>query len=168
MYCERIFKGLNKLRVKYILVGGVAVNLHGYSRTTADLDIILSFKKTNIDRFIQLIGKLKMAPRLSVPVKDLADPEKRKEWFEKKNCFDFTVYNPKNEFESIDVLLDERIDFDALYKKRIRLKAGSVTISLIDINNLINMKKAVNRQRDKLDIQALKKIRAIKNDQKKN
>ena len=38
---EKVFRELNKTRVKYLVVGGVAVNLYGYLRFTGDLDLLL-------------------------------------------------------------------------------------------------------------------------------
>lgn len=35
------WKALEEFSVKYILVGGFAINLHGYQRFTGDLDIWL-------------------------------------------------------------------------------------------------------------------------------
>lgn len=36
MYCKKIFSGLNKCKVKYLIAGGVAVNLYGIPRMTYD------------------------------------------------------------------------------------------------------------------------------------
>ncbi len=38
---------LNKHQVKYIMIGGVATNLHGYNRSTEDIDIWLSDTLSN-------------------------------------------------------------------------------------------------------------------------
>jgi hypothetical protein len=45
---------LNKHEVKYILVGGYAVVLHGYRRTTGDLDIWVNQTKENYLRLIKV------------------------------------------------------------------------------------------------------------------
>jgi hypothetical protein len=41
MNYEKVFKALNKARVKYVIAGGVAVVLHGFMRLTNDLDLIV-------------------------------------------------------------------------------------------------------------------------------
>jgi len=43
---------LNTEKVKYILVGGYAVILHGYNRTTGDLDIWVERTKENFNRLV--------------------------------------------------------------------------------------------------------------------
>ena len=47
---KEIFKALNKGGVKYIVVGGVAVNLHGYLRATGDLDILVLLETSNLEK----------------------------------------------------------------------------------------------------------------------
>lgn len=39
---RRIIKNLEKANIPYALLGGMAVNLHGYRRTTNDVDILLT------------------------------------------------------------------------------------------------------------------------------
>lgn len=39
---EDVFREFQKQKVKYVIVGGIAVNLHGLLRNTADLDILES------------------------------------------------------------------------------------------------------------------------------
>lgn len=38
---EPIFEALNATGVRYVVVGGVAVNLHGHQRLTKDLDLVI-------------------------------------------------------------------------------------------------------------------------------
>ena len=41
MFYEDVFRKLNEEKVRYLIIGGIAVNLYGYSRVTGDLDIML-------------------------------------------------------------------------------------------------------------------------------
>lgn len=41
---------LNKNNVQYIIIGGVAVNVHGFTRATGDLDIWYNPSKENFHR----------------------------------------------------------------------------------------------------------------------
>ena len=50
MFYERIFRELANRNIKYLVIGGIAVNIHGYSRATGDLDIMLSLEKDNLER----------------------------------------------------------------------------------------------------------------------
>ena len=64
MLYERIFKKFNLNRLKYLIIGGIAVNLHGFSRATGDLDILISLEDKNIEKFIKAIKSLKLTINL--------------------------------------------------------------------------------------------------------
>jgi hypothetical protein len=42
---EQVLAALNAENVRYLVVGGVAVVLHGHLRTTADLDLVVELKR---------------------------------------------------------------------------------------------------------------------------
>lgn len=47
---EKVFRELNRTKVKYLVVGGVAVNLYGYLRFTGDLDVLLLLEEKNLKK----------------------------------------------------------------------------------------------------------------------
>ena len=49
---ERVLAALNAAEVRYLVVGGVAVVLHGYLRTTADLDLVVELETDNVLRAV--------------------------------------------------------------------------------------------------------------------
>ena len=57
---------------------GVAVNLYGIERATADIDIILKLEEENLLRFINVVNKLGLKPKVPVKLEDFADANKRK------------------------------------------------------------------------------------------
>lgn len=161
MFFERIFSEFQKRRIKYVVIGGVAVNLHGFQRATGDLDIVISYDKTNIKKLILMIKDLGLRPRISVSMDDLADADKRREWALEKNMKVFSVYNPRDVLECVDIMLDDYANFDEIYKRRKILSAGNLKISIIALDQLIKMKKEVGRERDKIDMAALQSIRKM-------
>lgn len=81
MFYEAAFRALQKRRVRYLVVGGVAVNLYGILRATADLDIFPWLKSSqNVAKFVSAMKKLGYKPRAPVAPEDLQDPQKRLEW----------------------------------------------------------------------------------------
>lgn len=61
-----IFQALNDANIRYLVVGGVAVNLHGYSRYTGDLDIVMTLDAENLarmDKLMQEKGYVQRPPR---------------------------------------------------------------------------------------------------------
>lgn len=162
MLYERIFRKLNSSGVRYLAVGGIAVNLHGFPRATGDLDILLSFEPRNVDVFLKVAKELGLKPRAPVPVDDLKDPAKRREWALNKGMHAFTLVNLENPMEQLDVVIDEVFDFDAAYARRETVRAGEVQIPLICVDDLIALKEKSGRDRDLVDLKVLKELKEIK------
>src|SRR3989338_209407 len=118
MFFERLLKQLNTKKIRYLVIGGVAVNLHGFNRTTGDLDILISLDSVNIKKLIELIKSLKWKPRIPVKVEEFADIKMRKAWIKKKGMKVFYVYNPKKEFEHLDIMVENRINFESAYRNK--------------------------------------------------
>ena len=163
MYYMDIFKALAEHKVRYLVAGGVAMNLHGIPRMTADLDIMLDLSRANLARFIEAIGESGYKPKAPVDVAELLDPAKRKSWAETKNMVVFTLLNPALPYQELDVFIQNPLDFGAAYKGRTHCKAGGLDIPVVSIPDLIEMKEAAGRKQDKSDIPALKKLAKLEN-----
>ncbi|MBI2091463.1 MAG: hypothetical protein HYT75_00485 [Deltaproteobacteria bacterium] len=61
-----IFRELAKKDVRYVIVGGIAVNLLGVPRFTADLDLIVALEQKNILKFAKCMPKLGFKPKVPV------------------------------------------------------------------------------------------------------
>ena len=60
---DRIFAALETSGVRYLVVGGVAVVLHGHPRFTADLDLVLSLDDDNLARALPALEDFRYRPR---------------------------------------------------------------------------------------------------------
>lgn len=164
MLYERIFKEFKKKNLNYVVIGGVAVGLHGYPRATGDLDIIILLQEDEIHKFIQAAKSLNLVPRLPVQLEDLISEETRKEWVEFRNMQVFSVYNPDNPLEHIDVKLTDSENFEKFIENRVIMKENEVEISVAHIDDLIDLKKSSGRERDLLDIKMLNQIKALRDE----
>ena len=59
MFYEEIIRKFNNAGVRYAIVCGVAVNLHGHIRMTADLDIVLELEDNNLAKAVPIFFKTK-------------------------------------------------------------------------------------------------------------
>jgi len=143
-----------------MVAGGIAVNLYGIERATADLDILLELETKNLEVFIELVRKLGLKPKIAVKLEDFIDVQKRKEWIAEKGMMVFSLYDPKNTFFLLDILVQVPFDFDRVYKRRKRMKFDDTFIPVVPIQELIRMKEKSNRPQDRSDIFYLKKIMA--------
>ncbi|MDO8526459.1 MAG: hypothetical protein Q7T03_02090 [Deltaproteobacteria bacterium] len=156
---RNLFVALGKAKIRYLVAGGVAVNLHQVQRATADLDLIIHLEPDNVLKFAKVMTKLGYKPKVPVDAKDFADPKKRKEWIETKNMVVFSFINPSNHFELIDIFVQEPKPFKNMDKKKMKIEAFGVTIPVIGLDDLIELKKEAGREKDLFDIAQLKKIK---------
>jgi hypothetical protein len=161
MLYEDIFIKLNERKVKYLVVGGIALVLHGVVRLTADLDLMVKLKDDNLVKFFSAMEELGYKPRMPVKAWELIDPVKRETWKREKGMSVFSFYDSKKPMGLVDVFIDEPIDYQKLEKERIRMKAGGITIPVISKKHLIKLKKMSGRPQDIADIKALKEVMKI-------
>ena len=62
---EKLLAKLARADVKFIIVGGVAVALNGFVRTTEDVDILVEASADNVTRFLDELGTSVKATRAS-------------------------------------------------------------------------------------------------------
>ena len=158
MLYEEIFKKLHDENFEYLVVGGMAVNLHGYSRITNDLDLLILLTEENIGKFVKVIKSLGYRPKVPVELEDFISEKNRKNWIENKNMKVFSVYNPKNELEHIDVLIEYSLNFKKVYERKNVFNIRGIKIPTISIPDLIKLKKEAGRKIDELDINVLTRI----------
>jgi len=155
---KNLFSSLNKASVKYMVAGGIAVNLYGIERATADIDIVLKVDEKNLVKFVKVAKKLGLKPKLPLALDDLIDGEKRKSWTVDKHMVVYSLYDAKNPFFLLDIFVEEPFNFDEVYEERKKIEFENTVIPLVPIKALIAMKEKSDRPQDKADVFYLKKI----------
>lgn len=157
---QEIFAALAEADARYVVVGGLAVILHGHLRATRDLDLVIGLEPANCARALGALAKIGLQPRLPVAMQDFADPEKRREWAEQRNMQVFQLWQPGNPLRSVDVFVREPADFAELWDASSVKDLDGVPIRVAGIRHLIAMKQTAARPRDLDDIAALREIAA--------
>jgi predicted nucleotidyltransferase len=155
---EVLFKKLDENDVRYLICGGLAVNLYGVTRMTADIDLLLDLTVDNIQQFQSVIRALNFFPVLPLPMKLLADDIKRLSLIEEKNLIAYSFYNSVKGFMNIDVIIDIPNSFDELWKRKETRTIDDYLIYILSIEDLIKLKEFANREQDKNDILMLRKM----------
>ncbi len=133
---------LEKHAVRYVLVGGYAVILHGYVRSTGDIDLWLEKSKDNFQ-------KLKKA------YADFGAPIFPEDEFLNDK---FDVWGIGTEPCKIEILTQaDGLTFTESYQKRIFIEIEGVKIPYIDLEDLMKNKTASGRYKDLADIEQLNK-----------
>jgi hypothetical protein len=164
MIYQSIIEKMNEENIEYLVAGGIAVNLYGYIRATMDLDILMVLDDINIGKFIKIVKDLGYKPRVPVSLDDFSNAAARQKWMREKGMKVFSVYNPVNAMEHVDVLLEESIDIRKAFERREVVRSGDLAINLVHIDDLIRLKEIAGRERDKIDVKALAKIKELRNE----
>lgn len=155
MSYQDLFTALNAAKVRYLVVGGVAMVLHGAVRMTADLDLAISLDAENVRRFLDLMKGSGYLPKIPVSPDDFADPKHRKKWKEEKNMTVFSWHHPRRPEELLDVFIEEPLDFISAYARKTDVPLGSTSVPVVSIIDLIRMKEKTGRPQDLADVAAL-------------
>jgi len=159
-----LLQSIEKSGVRYLIVGGIAVNLHGIVRPTKDLDLVVYLERENLLRFIHLMTNLGFHPKVPVKAEEFADPKKRQDWIDNKNMIVFSFYHKDDMMKVIDIFVQHPLPFENMYNNREVIAVGDFNTSVISISDLIKLKKAAGRLQDQSDIRALHKILRLRKD----
>jgi hypothetical protein len=133
---------LNDNDVRYLVVGGYAVALHGYPRYTKDIDIWVWLDKSNADRVIKALEQFGFGS-LKLEVQDFLVP----------NQIIQLGYPPAR----IDLITSlAGVSFEECYALRVLVPIGDIVVNFIDLENLKKNKEASGRLQDLADLENLK------------
>jgi hypothetical protein len=156
---KKIFKELNRAKIDYLVVGGLAVNFHGIPRMTYDLDLMLLLEPDNILKMVAKLTKWGYRPRAPVDPRDLADANKRESWIVEKGMKAFFFSSPSSPIGEIDLVIESPIPYEQLKSRAIFITVEEVEIPVISLDDLVQVKKSSGRQQDLRDLDNLGKIR---------
>ncbi len=162
MIYEEIFREFELKGVRYLVVGGMAVNLYGYVRLTMDLDIMVDLSEENLSKVVDIMEEFGYTPRVPVNPHEFISKERRDEWIREKRALVFTFIDLKSPFKHIDIFLSNPIDFEDAYSRRETMVVGGIRINLASVDDLIRMKRSAGRPRDMEDINHLERIKALR------
>lgn len=143
-----LWKSLNKHKVKYIMIGGFATNLHGFSRTTADIDLWIKDTSENRKSLQCVLNELELGK------------------FENIETMQFlpgwTSIKLASGFE-LDIMTEikgfSNANFDECYNISPIAIIEDIPVKFLHLNKLIEAKKAASRPKDLIDIIELEKIK---------
>ena len=138
---KEFIKSLNDNQVRYMVVGGYAVAMHGHPRYTKDLDVWLELNPGNAAQIIKALAQFGFSS-LSLREEDFLDAAQVVQ----------LGYPPNR----IDLILSLKgVDFECCYESRLQIPIAGVTVDFIDLENLKKNKKAVGLLQDLADLEQL-------------
>lgn len=155
-----VIAALEAAEVRAVVVGGVAVVLHGHVRMTADLDLVLDPDPDNLLAALGVLRDQGLRPRLPVPPEQFADPAIRERWVRTQHLTVFSLHDPDDPRREVDLFAEPPVPFEELWRDSVVMRVGTQDVRVASVEHLLHMKRAAGRPRDLDDIEALEEIRA--------
>lgn len=159
MFYLDLFSALSRHRVDYVLIGGLAISLHGIERATMDVDVTVAMTPDNLSALVDMARELGMTPVLPVDLDTLADLGQLAAWHRERNLEAFALRAPGHAGVTMDVLLYPPVDFAGMRARAVIFKASDVPVVVACIDDMIALKQAVGRPIDLADIEHLKRLK---------
>jgi hypothetical protein len=132
---------LNKNQVKYLIIGGYAVAIHGHPRYTKDLDIWVEMTPENAKKLMTALDQFGFGS-LGLSAQDFQTPDQIVQ-----------LGYPPNRIDLITT--PDGIDFETCYRSKLEITINEIPVQFIDLDNLKKNKKASGRLQDLADLENL-------------
>lgn len=138
---KEFVQSLNNNGVRYLVIGGYAVALHGYPRYTKDIDIWVEPSSENAAKIIQALKDFGFVS-LDLNISDFTEPD-----------MVIQLGYPPNR---IDLVLSPiGVDFETCFNSRVIAEIEDIPVNFIDLENLRINKMATGRKQDLADLDNL-------------
>lgn len=152
MFIHQICKALESSHVEYAVVGGYAVSLHGFPRSTIDIDIVLHWTLANLKKAEASLKALGLVSQVPIDADLLF--QFREEYIQNRKFIAWNFYNPTKPQEQVDIIIN--YDLKKGHTKTIHTASG--IIKILSAKDLIAMKKAAGRPQDIEDVKFLETL----------
>lgn len=139
-------KVLAQSQAKYLIVGGLAANLHGISRLTEDIDVLIPKDYENTQKILKGLEDLLWGLSKEIPVEEVLSKP-------------FTIIG---DTPRVDLLLRAgKIKFEDAYPNHLVKIVDGIKIPYLSLDDLVRSKQT-DRPQDKLEIQRIKALQKLK------
>jgi acylphosphatase len=141
---EKLLAKLAGAEVKFIIVGGVAVALNGFVRTTEDVDILIESSAENVTRLLHELRNFGEGHARKLSSADFSESEGAIRIIEDFPLDVFTIMQGKRYTDLVGSTKTTQIE--------------DVDVRYLDAEALITLKKDSQRDQDRIDVSALRSL----------
>ena len=138
---KEFIESLNANQVRYLVVGGYAVAVHGHPRYTKDIDIWIEVSPENAARLLRALDQFGFGS-LGLTANDFLSDDQIVQ-----------LGNPPSRIELFTAL--PGVEFATCYPVRVEVELDGVRVNFIDLENLKKNKQASGRHQDLADLENL-------------
>jgi hypothetical protein len=141
---KELLESLNANNVRYLLIGGYAVGIYGYSRSTNDIDIFVSDDRENVVSLLKALEDF-----------GLADPSLSEDTLnEERSMIEMGIEPMK-----VQILnFADGLDFDDCYSRKNSVAIEDILVDTVSKADLVKNKTATGRHKDLADVERLEKL----------
>jgi hypothetical protein len=148
---RQIFRVLAEHGVDYVVVGGFAVQTHGFVRATVDLDIVPRPDLANLSRLGEALASMGARVfRSSRPV-NVADPH----LLSRASLVPLMTDHGRLDLLNVASTAGLSADYEAIRARALQVELDGKELRVVGLDDLIRMKRAAGRDQDLADIRAL-------------
>jgi hypothetical protein len=142
---HKVLTALEREGVRYVVFGGVALNLHGLARSTEDLDVFIAPERDNVERLRRALHSVFEDPEIDeIDAEELLGEYPAVQYNPPDGGFHIDILTRLGEIYSFEGLASQRFDFDGL------------EVSVVTPQMLYEMKKGTVRPQDWGDAERLR------------
>ena len=142
---EKLLAKLVRAEVKFIIVGGVAVALNGFVRTTEDIDVLIEASAENVTRLLDELGNFGEGHARELSPADFSDSEGAIRIIEDFPLDVFTMMRGKRYADLVGSTKTTRID--------------NAEVRYLNAEALIALKSDSQCDQDRIDVSALRAVK---------
>jgi hypothetical protein len=152
---DQILKTLLDADVRFVLIGGLASQVHGSPSLTGDVDICFALDRDNLERLSGALASLAAVRRGTV--------EGFRAPLDRRALRAGDVFTLSTRFGDLDLLAhpDPQLDFETLQGRSIAAEILGVHVRVASLEDLMAMKRAAGRPKDRIELEILGALRDV-------
>ena len=145
--------------IRYVLVGGLAVLLHGIDRLTADIDLVVDLAPEQASNAVDALLEMGFKTHAPVDARQFADAAVRERWRRENGMLVLSFWDPQNRRPTVDLFASYPLDFELLFGDALLMPLAATTVRVASLDHMITIKRAAGRPKDLDDANRLAELR---------
>ena len=141
---KELLESLNANNVRYLLIGGYAVGIYGYTRATNDIDIFVSDERRNVINLLRALADF-----------GFADPSLSEDTLKEERSMIEMGIEPMK----VQILnFADGLDFEDCYSRKNPVAIEDIIVDTVSKDDLVKNKTATGRHKDLADVERLARM----------
>ena len=153
---EALLEVLERHRVRYVLIGGLAAILHGAAYVTLDLDITPSTDRANFDQLSEALRELEARVRIVGASDDPPLPFDHSG----ESLARARIWNLTTKVGDLDICVEPAGTggYDDLVRDAVTIQLGGAPVAVASLADVVRSKEAAGRDKDRLALPMLRRL----------